>query len=136
MLAGVPTGNATVRVSYLGLDPQTLTVTLVVGAPLVSDGGIVNGASFAANTPVGPGAILAMAGARRQGGERRGQGDTADEAHRDVTTSCPSLARRAACARRAAAAAWRIRRRAWWTASCPPCPTASSRASRFRHAPT
>lgn len=44
--------------------PQTLNVTLVVGAPLISDGGIVNGASFAANTAVGPGGILSLFGTK------------------------------------------------------------------------
>lgn len=67
LAAGTYTGSiridATVN-SGASNTPQTLNVTLVVGAPLISDGGIVNGASFAANTAVAPGGILSLFGTK------------------------------------------------------------------------
>lgn len=67
LAAGTYTGSVKIDAtanSSASNSPQTLNVTLVIGAPLVSDGGIVNGASFAANTAVGPGGILSLFGTK------------------------------------------------------------------------
>jgi len=67
LAAGTYTGSIKIDAtanSNASNTPQTLQVTLVVGAPLVSDGGIVNGASFAANAAVGPGGILSLFGTK------------------------------------------------------------------------
>ncbi len=67
LAAGTYTGSVKIDAtagSNANNSPQTLPVTLVIGAPLVSDGGIVNGASFAANTAVGPGGILSLFGTK------------------------------------------------------------------------
>lgn len=44
--------------------PQTVNVIMSVGAPLVPANGVVNGASFAQNTAVGPGGIISLFGTK------------------------------------------------------------------------
>jgi len=67
LAAGTYTGSVKIEAtanSNANNSPQTLNVALAVGSPVVSDGGIVNGASFAASTPVGPGGILSLFGSK------------------------------------------------------------------------
>lgn len=42
--------------------PQTLTVTLVVGGPVIGDNGVVNGASFSKDAIASPGAVSSLFG--------------------------------------------------------------------------
>jgi uncharacterized protein (TIGR03437 family) len=65
LAAGQYTGSVRIDAnanSNANNSPQTLNVTLAVGTPLVPSGGVVNGASFAANTAVGPGGIASVFG--------------------------------------------------------------------------
>jgi len=66
LLPGVYTGTITVSPSLAGSTPLAIPVSLLVsaasGGPAVSAGGIVNAASFAANTPVAAASLASIFG--------------------------------------------------------------------------
>jgi len=67
--ASLPAGAYTGTITFTALasanatnSPQTVTVTLAVGAPVINDGGVVNGASFSRDAVVSPGSLASMFG--------------------------------------------------------------------------
>lgn len=67
--SGLATGAYTGTVTIAALEgsnaansPQVLTVSLSVGAPLIGQNGVVNGASFSQDAVVGPGSIASLFG--------------------------------------------------------------------------
>jgi uncharacterized protein (TIGR03437 family) len=67
LVAGTYTGTITISaVNSPGItnSPQTITVTLNVGTPLINAGGVVNAASYASGVSVAPGSIASLFGVR------------------------------------------------------------------------
>ena len=65
LATGAYTGTVTIAAlagSNAANSPQVLTVSLSVGAPLIGQNGVVNGASFSQDAVVGPGSIASLFG--------------------------------------------------------------------------
>ncbi len=68
LAAGAYSGSITLTAAGAANSPLVIPVTLAVGAPVVGQNGVVNGASFSADAVVSPGSIASLFGTRLASG--------------------------------------------------------------------